>query len=197
MAALAVSYVNPWKYWRPIYKYTWAFVQRSSYRHFAAYTQKLSAGLVVDLGTGTGEYIHTVARGHRYLFSDVEPRSLQLASKRAQACLPGGSWSIQLGDAESVIARAPRADVVSVIHVISVVNDPHALVAAALENLRPGGCLLIYISRFSGCFRSLCNPLIKRLGFRLIDVESMLPHFRKEAAGWLNYCYVVEKAALS
>lgn len=186
---------NPWRYWRPIYRYTWAFLQQSSYLHFSSYTRNLQSRLIIDLGTGTGEYISKVGASNAYIFSDIDAVSLEKAANRASAFLPEGCWRVQLGDAREVVATAPQADVVSVIHVISVVEDPGLLIQTALDNLKPDGRLLIYISRFSRYFQYLCSPLNTIMGFRLINVEKILPNFTRESAGWFNYCYVVRKAA--
>jgi phosphatidylethanolamine/phosphatidyl-N-methylethanolamine N-methyltransferase len=189
------SISNPWELWRPFYKYTWAVVQRSSYRHFSRYTQSISSQLILDLGTGTGEYISRVGHANYYIFSDLDPAALRIAASRAQSHLPVASWNIMHGDALQLVRAAPAADIVSVIHIISVVPDPNALIAAALLNLKPGGILLIYISRFSRHCRHICNPFFQALGFRLLDIENMLPAFTRESAGWFNDCYIVKKDA--
>lgn len=187
--------INPWRFWRPFYKYTWAVAQRSSYHHFSQYTQNVHSRLILDLGTGTGEYISQVGRSNHYIFSDLDCNALRIAACKAEQHLPSAGWCVMQGDALQLVRAAPPADIVSAIHIISVVSDPEALIAAALHNLKPGGKLLIYISRFSRHCRYFCNPLIKVLGFRLLNIEEFLPAFRREAAGWLNDCYIVEKDA--
>lgn len=184
---------NPWKLWRPVYGFTWALAQRSSYEHFCRYTREKKNCLILDVGTGTGEYIKNLGKDNDYIFSDVDPKALNSARKKAAKYLPQERWNAKVGDADKVITISPKVDVISVIHVISVVKNPLELISKAMENLKPGGSLLIYISRFSAGIKHRCNPLTRALGFRLMNVGDLLPDYRKEKAGWLNCCYIVKK----
>lgn len=185
---------NPWRYWKPVYGFTWALFQRSSYRHFSDFTRSAPVGkLVIDVGTGTGEYIKYVSPANRYIFTDIDSQAIRCAADAARASLPEGSWSVRIGDARHVMEALPHADLISVIHVISVVDDPASVIDLALQRLNPSGVLLIYISKLSKPLRYLGDSIFRPLGFRLLDVEAYLPRFHRESAGWLNYCYIVRK----
>ena len=54
---------NPWRYWRPIYNYTWAVAQRSSYVHYKRQL-KDTGKTILDIGTGEGVYIKHLPRGN-------------------------------------------------------------------------------------------------------------------------------------
>ncbi len=53
---------NIWRFWRPIYGFTWATWQASSYAHYASYLNALQNSIVLDIGTGTGEYIKSLKK---------------------------------------------------------------------------------------------------------------------------------------
>lgn len=183
---------NSWAYWRPIYRFTWAVAQASSYRH---YDRIVSAcrGKVLDIGTGTGEYIKTLPQTNIYTFTDIDAPSLAVAKRRAKLNLPQGSYQILKCDGIDALQKNPGQDLISIIHVISVVPDPQHLLEAAVDSLARGGKIVVYISRFSKYSKWLCNPLFQALGFKMIDMRKMGKGWRRERAGMLNECYIYEK----
>ena len=183
---------NIWSYWRPIYQYTWAIAQHSSYAHFRTSTSSGNK-LVLDIGTGTGEYIKNLPAGNRYLFTDIDPISLAVAARHARKHLREGSYELVVCDALEAIRTYSDADIISIIHVISVVSDPGELIRSAKERLKPGGTLLIYISRISKKIDWLCNPLIRSLGFKLLDVRKITDGLLRKKIGVLNDCYIYRK----
>lgn len=184
---------NSWAYWRPIYRYTWALAQRSSYLHFRRLTA-CAPLRVLDIGTGTGEYIETIAPDHEYTFTDIDGPSLDTARERARKRLPPGRYRIEQSDGVSALRRHPGQDLIAMIHVVSVVPDPHALIEAAKDCLNENGRIVVYISRFSKYSGWLCNPLFRALGFRMFDMRAMGDGWRHERAGLLNDCFVYRKA---
>jgi SAM-dependent methyltransferase len=183
---------NIWSYWRPIYRYTWAIAQLSSYGHFRASTSSGNK-LVLDIGTGTGEYIKNLPTDNRYIFTDIDPVSLAIAGRHAREHLREGSYELVVCDAFAALRDHGDADIVSFIHVISVVADPGELIRTAKERLKPGGTLLIYISRISKKIDWLCNPLVRSLGFRLLDLRKLTDGLLRKRIGILNDCYVYRK----
>lgn len=183
---------NIWRYWRPIYRYTWAIAQKSSYSHFRSYTSSGNK-LVLDIGTGTGEYIRNLPANNRYIFTDIDPVALDIAARHAKEHLHDGNYELVVCDASEAINRFKDADIISIIHVISVVSSPGDLIRDALENLKPGGILLIYISRISKKIDWFCNPFVRTLGFRLLDVRKITDGLLRKKVGMLNDCYMYTK----
>src|SRR5206468_2318080 len=115
---------NSWAYWRPVYHFTWALAQSSSYRHYRKVLSTFK-GKVLDIGTGTGEYISTLPTVNTYTFTDVDSGSLAVAEERARSTLQSGTYKIVRSDGLDALRANPHQDLISIIHVISVVPDPH------------------------------------------------------------------------
>ena len=180
-----------WSLWRPIYRWTWAQAQKSSYEHAAEWLKGKKAQ-VLDVGTGTGEYIAMLPAGNRYIFTDIHLASLEKAKARAQAQL-NAAYEFQNVAAEEALEKNPGMDVILMIHVISVIGDHEKLIQKAVDALKPGGSLLVYINRFSRNFAMLDNPILLGLGFKLINVDAVqVPHSRDQV-GWMNECYEFRK----
>lgn len=184
---------NSWKYWRHVYSYTWAVAQRSSYEHFQHYIRGGNK-VVLDIGTGVGEYIKKLPKNNRYIFTDLDPIALGDAEVQCRKHLKPETYELVCCDAVEAVSRSSDIDVLSLIHVISVVDDPEALISASIRSLRPGGILLIYISSISKRIHWLCNPLFRMLGFRLMDVSRFTNGLVRKKAGRLNDCYIYRKA---
>lgn len=107
---------NVWRKWRPVYKYTWARWQHSSYKHFAANVGENK--VVLDIGTGTGAYIKMLPKNNTYIFTDIDVESLKNAEQQAKLYLKLGSYQYVCCDAEAALQRFKLCDVISLLHVI-------------------------------------------------------------------------------
>lgn len=183
--------LNSWSYWRPIYHLTWAIAQRSSYKHYKSVVADCH-GKVLDIGTGTGEYIQDLPKRNTYTFTDIDAPSLAVAEKRAKERLGNGTYKILNCDGVHALKAITNQDLISIIHVISVVPDPEELLKLAIEKLAPGGKIVVYISRFSKYSKWLCNPLFRALGFKILDMRKMEGSWQYKRAGLLNDCYIYE-----
>lgn len=177
---------NKWALWRPIYQYTWAKWQRSSYRHFADYINALDNATVLDLGTGIGSYIHLLKpkANTRIIFTD--PDSLSLAQAAAVPSPWATNFIFDVLDAESAVAKYSEASHISLVHVYSVLTDPEAFLERC-HQFTPHVTMLIYLSRFNG-MRGL-DHISSALGFKQIDVSLLKSRFQHEAVGRLNVSF--------
>jgi SAM-dependent methyltransferase len=183
--------LNIWKYWRPIYRWTWAKAQESSYQHAAEWLKGKKA-TVLDVGTGTGEYIALLPQENHYIFTDIDEGSLKKATRRAMDRL-GWGFEVKKLSAMEALEQHQDLDVILMVHVISVIGNHEALIRKAMECLKPGGSLLIYINRFSRKFASMDHPIFQGFGFKLINVDQIdVGHVRTQV-GLLNECYDFRK----
>jgi phosphatidylethanolamine/phosphatidyl-N-methylethanolamine N-methyltransferase len=186
------SILNPWTYWRPIYRYTWALAQRSSYKHFCSYLRN-GGKRVLDIGTGTGVYIKNLTRNNFYYFSDVDEKSLDKAKTVANKYLNDNSYCFYQGDALNILSEVSDVDIISLIHVISVVPEPEQLIKTAIEKLNSQGELIIYISSLSKKIPLSFENTFKHLGFKPLRLENMGVKWTVHKVSPLNECYVYRK----
>jgi SAM-dependent methyltransferase len=184
-----MSSKNIWQYWRPVYGFTWALMQRSSYRHLVQTLQRMEGNRVVlDIGCGTGEYIRHLPRKHIYRFVDIDPKSLEVARRECERHLRPGHWSLHCMDAERALRTLGPVDVITAVHVISVVEHPLRLIALAKDTLSSRGELLLYISRMSKRLPRRLDAVARLLGFRGVDLRHA-EDFHRRHAGLVNECY--------
>jgi len=178
-----------------LYAFTWAIMQKSSYRHFEKYTHGKTGCTILDIGTGTGEYIKFIAKNNHYILTDIDSKSLKKAENRARKYLKNGSWDVKVGDASSVVATE-KVDIISCLHAISSLYNPNEFVSLALDSLNQGGELLIYIGYPSKKKVSIFYSFLMRI-FKLkpVNIEKILYSFKfsQEKISLFNYCYTVRK----
>ena len=180
---------NIWEYWRPVYGFTWALMQQSSYRHLVHTLAHMDAPRVIlDIGCGTGEYIRHLPRQHSYRFVDIDAKSLEVARRECERHLRPGQWSLHCLDAESALRTLGPVDVVTAVHVISVVDHPMRLISLAKEALKPHGELLFYLSRMSKRIPRRLDRVARMLGFRGVRI-GQAGEFICRRAGVFNECY--------
>ncbi|MEM1445983.1 MAG: methyltransferase domain-containing protein [Planctomycetota bacterium] len=125
---------------------------------------------VLDLGVGTGLSMTKYPEGCRVVGVDLSGGMLRQAKANLERDGHDVTGLIQ-GDA----LRTPFADgafeCVMVSHVISVVNDPAALLRECRRVVKPDGRIVVLNhfqspSRVVGFFEKVLNPLFVRLGWR-------------------------------
>jgi len=183
---------NAWRYWRPVYRYTWALIQKSSYEHFCDYVSRKDFK-ILDIGTGTGVYIKSLPEKNYYYFSDIDIKSVLKAEKEAKNKFQSKRYEMIHGDALSALDRVEGVDLISLIHVISVVPNPHEVIEKAIEKLNPGGELLIYISRLSKNIPDQLQDKFHRFGFRTLKLDEMNLKWKIVRVSPLNECYIFKK----
>lgn len=104
-----------------------------------------AAGTLVDVGCGTGELVAVAAdRGFRAF--GVEPTT---SGREETARLPGVAGC--LGDVADWPADDP-VDVVTLMHVLEHVHEPHGFLGAIRSMLAPDGLLFIEVPHFGSAF---------------------------------------------
>ncbi|WP_299280482.1 methyltransferase domain-containing protein [uncultured Tateyamaria sp.] len=104
---------------------------------------------VLDVGTGTGAFAQAWIDAHgtpaALALTDISPAMLQVAATRLPVTQ---ALAIGVGDE---VAHLPPQDIVLCAHVIEHLDDPHAALAWLRDQLRPGGTLIMAISKPHWC----------------------------------------------
>jgi phosphatidylethanolamine/phosphatidyl-N-methylethanolamine N-methyltransferase len=133
---------------------------------------------VLELGVGTGLSLDAYPHHCSVTGVDLAPDMLE----RAQDRVNRNGWrhiTLQQGDALNLAVEDCSFDYVMAFHVISVVPDPHRMLAEVRRVCRPGGTIAI-INHFRSTHRAVArlqrtiDPITRRLGWtttlRLRDV---------------------------
>lgn len=180
---------NAWRWWLPIYKYTWERWQQSSYRHFAANVGENK--VVLDIGTGTGAYIKMLPKNNYYIFTDIDSKSLKIAKVQAKKYLSSGTYEFDCCDATTAIKQHSHANVISMLHVITVIPLPEQLLDLIAKTMQPETTLHIYVSGFSKKMPNFLNKLVKFLGFNVIKVQLLHKDLSSEKICVFNERYLL------
>ena len=148
---------------------------------------------MLDIGTGVGVYIPNLPEKNHYTFSDIDLKSLNKARLQAERRFSRARTEFIHGDAMKTLAASQSVDLISLIHVISVVPQHEVVIRKAIEKLNPGGELLIYISSISKRVPLVLEDKFERLGFRTLRLESMGLDWKIIRVSPLNECYVYKK----
>ena len=130
---------------------------------------------------------------NNYTFSDIDPKSLEKARVQAQKKFSQAQYTFLHGDAMKALSTDQSFDLISLIHVISVVPQHEEVIRRAIEKLNPGGELLIYISSISKKVPASFQDKFSGVGFRTLRLESMGLDWKVLRISPLNECYVLKK----
>jgi ubiquinone/menaquinone biosynthesis C-methylase UbiE len=186
---------NVWQKWRPVYKYTWARWQQSSYRHFAKHVGENK--VVLDIGTGTGAYIKMLPQNNFYIFTDIEAASLKNAEEQAKIYLKPGTYQFVCCDAESALQQFNQVDVISMLHVITVIPAPEKLLNQIASMMHPNMQVFIYVSGFSKKMPAMLNGFVKFFGFNVIKVGGLHQNLDAEKVCFFNERYYLRSKAVA
>lgn len=182
---------NKWSLWRPIYPFTWARWQAASYRHFANTLGKQHT--VLDIGTGIGSYIAQLPRDNHYIFTDIDPIALQRAETQAQKYLRPGTYQFACCDAETAVKQFGQADIISLIHVITVLPDPAAFYRVLGEHIGKGTQVYLYVNRFSKFIPPSWAKYTEKLGFAPLSKHPQAFNGKQHTVSFLNECYMLRQ----
>jgi ubiquinone/menaquinone biosynthesis C-methylase UbiE len=181
---------NVWQKWRPVYKYTWARWQQSSYKHFAKHVGHHK--VVLDIGTGTGAYIKMLPINNTYIFTDIDAASLKVAEIQAKIHLKPNTYQFVCCDAESAVKQFSTADVISLLHVITVIPAPEKLLKQIADMMHANQQVFIYVSGFSKKMPRILNKFVKFLGFNVIKVGGLHQNLDAEKVSFFNERYYLK-----
>jgi ubiquinone/menaquinone biosynthesis C-methylase UbiE len=177
---------NIWRFWRPIYGFTWATWQASSYAHYASYLNTLQNSIVLDIGTGTGEYIKSLKKNDscQFIFTDPDEKSLLIAQKNALEL--GLNCTFIVGGINEILESKLEYTHISLVHVLSVLDDPECSIIK-IKNIQTSQVKIIaYLSRFNA---SSERNKKSKLGFSRLNRKWLESEFISCRVGLFNRMY--------
>lgn len=137
---------------------------------------RVPPGRVLELGAGTGKNIPYYPRDTEIIATDISPRMLERAHRRARRL--GVSVDLRLADAQRLAFPDESFDAIVTTFVFCSIPDPARALAEALRVLRPGGRLLLLEHVLSQ--RPVLRCLMRKLDF--VPYRLWGAHINRETA---------------
>ena len=190
-AAIVAAYAR----WAPVYDPIFGVITASAIRATMREVNALPAGDVLEVGVGTGIALPHYKRDHRVTGFDLSPDMLVRAGKRVAEKNLDNVVALLEMDAANLTFGDATFDVAVAMFVMTVVPDPHRVLAEMARVVRPGGRIVVvnhfsadkgaraaiekWLSRFSSSLG--WNPefaretLLERDDLRLVAERSLAP----------------------
>lgn len=165
LAAVKTTY----KYWAPIYDYTFGLITRAGRRKVVDYVNTRQ-GRVLEIGVGTGLSLHRYKRHLDVTGIDVSPDMLDKARQKVAEKGLTHVTRISEMDARSLAFPDDHFDTVVAMYLVSVVPEPERVLAEMARVCRAGGEVLIvnHFARRKGVLAAverLFAPLANFIGW--------------------------------
>lgn len=172
LAAVARCYAR----WAPIYDATFGAVTERG-RNWAVDYISRRGGRVLEVGVGTGMALVRYGQDVEVVGIDYSPDMLAKAEAKVRERRLSQIKGLMRMDARRLEFPNGSFDTVAAMHVLSVVPDPHLVVAEAARVLRPGGELVVvnHLARDRGAL-----GLAARASARFSDILGWHSDFRRE-----------------
>lgn len=168
-----------YRWWAPVYDTLYSRILRRAHRLLARAVDR-QEGEVLEIGVGTGLGLQYYGSACRITGIDVSEEMLARAKARtARLALPN-IVRLEVMDAHHLAFPSTSFDVVTLPFVLTLVEDPEAVLRECVRVVRPDGAILIAsrVSRggsFQTRIESAIEPLARRCGlsaaFHLSRIE--------------------------
>lgn len=160
---------NSYKYWAPVYDYTFGAITRAGRQWAVDYINGRS-GRVLEIGVGTGLSLHRY--GSHLDITGIDVSSDMLDKARQKVAEKGLTHVTRISemDARSLAFPDNHFDTVVAMHLVSVVPEPEKVLAEMARVCKPGGEILIvnHFARSEGflaALERLFAPLANVIGW--------------------------------
>lgn len=134
--------------WAPIYDPIFGFATGIARKAAVSTLNDLPAGRVLEVGVGTGISLPLYKRRHRIVGIDLSPDMLERAETRVARRGLGNVEALHEMDAAELLFADASFDVAVAMFVMTVVPDPHRVLAEMARVVRPGGNVVL-VNHFS------------------------------------------------
>ncbi len=134
--------------WAPIYDWSFGAFTKAPCRAAVAEMNRLPPSRILDIGVGTGISLPLYDRKHRITGIDLSQDMLTRARKRVAEEGLDHVEGLEVMDAGALTFPDAAFDAAMAMFVITVVPDPHKVLAEIERVVRPGGHVII-VSHFS------------------------------------------------
>ena len=143
-AAIVAAYAR----WAPVYDPIFGVITASAIRATMREVNALPAGDVLEVGVGTGIALPSYKRDHRITGFDLSPDMLARAGKRVAERNLDNVVALLEMDAANLTFADRSFDIAVAMFVMTVVPDPHRVLAEMVRVVRPGGRTVV-VNHFS------------------------------------------------
>ena len=143
-AAIVAAYAR----WAPVYDPIFGVITASAIRATMREVNALPPGDVLEVGVGTGIALPHYKRDHRITGFDLSPDMLARAGKRVAERNLDNVVALLEMDAANLTFADGSFDVAVAMFVMTVVPDPHRVLAEMARVVRPGGRVVV-VNHFS------------------------------------------------
>jgi len=143
-AAIVAAYAR----WAPVYDPIFGVITASAIRATMRQVNALPAGDVLEVGVGTGIALPHYKGDHRIIGFDLSPDMLARAGKRVAERNLDNVVALLEMDAANLTFADTTFDVAVAMFVMTVVPDPHRVLAEMVRVVRPGGWIVV-VNHFS------------------------------------------------
>jgi len=143
-AAIVAAYAR----WAPVYDPIFGVITASAIRATMREVNALPPGDVLEVGVGTGIALPHYKRDHRITGFDLSPDMLARAGKRVAERNLDNVVALLEMDAANLTFADGSFDVAVAMFVMTVVPDPHRVLAEMARVVRPGGRIVV-VNHFS------------------------------------------------
>lgn len=181
-------------YW--IYDFTWAILQRASYKEIARQTHSWSNLNILEVGCGKAAYLEWYNKQNNFYLIDASPKMIQAAQKNIKK---KQMHHIKMAECQSIYKTSFEDhffDVIICSHVLTVVDDVPRALAEIKRVLKPNGRLIVanHVPKNHLAKNSVINKITKFLGWSSArDTTKLLASggFSKIASTGARYSEVV------
>lgn len=135
---------------------------------------QLKPGSVLEIGAGTGANVPFIPRKFSYTGIDLSKGMIAKARRKYS----NNTCSFEVMNGENVAYKSYQFDAVILSHVLTVTENPTAVIKEAIRVLKPGGSIFV-MNNFTRKHNTLLVPVKKLLALKSVEQPDWKSHSLK------------------